>query len=411
MSFKDSFKHSLCIIRYDFTHTKGYNLSDVTLVLLGAGTSSRFTQSASPHRRMMKKQWLFSGEQPLWLQVATHFETLHPFPEILIVSSAEDLKLMPHFGAYRFIEGGDSRQASLRNALAVVKTPYVLVSDIARACVPETMLTRLLDAKEQAACVVPVLPATDTLYQAGTPLDREQVRIVQTPQLSHTATLKRALESQTLFTDDSSAIASLGEPIAFVEGDPRAHKLTTIADLAKLPCLRPPSRRPLTGFGIDIHPFEQGKTMVLCGVPIEAPMGFKAHSDGDVAIHALIDALLGGAGMGDIGEHFPDTDATYAGADSTKLLQVTVERLYNHGYEIGNVDMTILAQTPKISPYKQQMRHTLARLLQLPMHRVNIKATTAEKLGFVGRKEGVTVHAVATLYPIDWTTLLSEERP
>jgi len=132
---------------------------------------------------------------------------------------------------------------------------------------------------------------------------------------------------------------------------------------------------------MDIHPFEPGKAMVLGGVAIDSEVGFKAHSDGDVAIHALIDALLGAAGMGDIGE------------------------LY--GYEIGNVDLTILAEVPKINPYKQQIRKTLASLLQLPMQRVNIKATTAEKLGFVGRKEGVTVHAVATLHYFDWTKLIS----
>lgn len=317
---------------------------------------------------------------------------------------------MPHFADYTYVEGGDSRQASLTNALAAVETPFVLVSDIARACIPATMLERILAAKGEAACVVPVLPATDTLYMDEAPIDREKVRIIQTPQLSVTERLKTALSGEQEFTDDSSAIASLGESVAFVEGDPKAHKLTTLSDLDRLPCLKAPSQRALTGFGLDIHPFEAGKPMVLCGVPVASEVGFKAHSDGDVAIHALIDALLGAAGMGDIGESYPDTDAAYAGADSKRLLQDTVARLQSHGYEIGNVDMTILAQTPKVSPYKQQMRQTLASLLQLPLHRVNIKATTAEKLGFVGRKEGVTVHAVASLYYFDWTKLLSGKR-
>ena len=378
-------------------------MSDVTLILLGAGSSSRFDTD-------VKKQWLFVADQPLWLHVAARFETLHPFARIIIVSSAEDLKIMPHFADYTYIEGGDSRQASLSRALSAVDTPFVLVSDIARACIPAAMLERILGAKGEAACVVPVLPATDTLYMEQTPINREKIRIIQTPQLSVTETLKKALSGERLFTDDSSAIAALGERVHFVAGDPDAHKLTTLADLKKLPCLQPPEQRTLTGFGLDIHSFETGKPMVLGGVAVASDIGFKAHSDGDVAIHALIDALLGAAGLGDIGEHYPDTDAEYAGADSKVLLQDTVATVRSHGYEIGNVDLTILAQVPRIAPYKQQIRHTLAAILKLPPHRVNIKATTAEKLGFVGRKEGVTVHAVASLHYFDWTKLLSGKR-
>ena len=375
-------------------------MSDVTLILLGAGSSSRFDSN-------VKKQWLYSGEQPLWLQVARHFETLHSFAKIIIVSSAEDIRLMPYFADYTYVEGGDSRQASLTNALAKVESRYVLVSDIARACVPADMLKRILAAKEEAACVVPTLNAADTLYMDELPLDREKVHIIQTPQLSVTETLKKSLKSDKIFTDDSSAIAALGEKVHFVKGDPRAHKLTTVADLDKLPCIQSPAKRTMIGFGLDIHPFEPGKPMVLGGVEIASDVGFKAHSDGDVAIHALIDALLGAAGMGDIGELYPDTDAAYAGADSGVLLQDTVSKLQSHGFEIGNVDLTILAQAPRINPYKLQIRKRLASLLQLPMQRVNIKATTAEKLGFVGRKEGVSVHAVATLHYFDWTKLIS----
>ena len=137
--------------------------------------------------------------------------------------------------------------------------------------------------------------------------------------------------------------------------------------------------------------------MFLCGVPVDVPYGFKAHSDGDVAIHALIDALLGAAGMGDIGELYPDTEDAYAGADSKVLLKDTVRRINAFGYEIGNIDLTIMAETPRLLPYKETMKTTLASLLDIRANFVNIKATTAEKLGFVGRKEGVTVHAVANL--------------
>jgi len=362
---------------------RGIYLSDTTLILLGAGNSTRFKSN-------VKKQWLYSGDIPLWLHVAEHFDKVTDFAQIIIVSSAEDITLMKSFADYTYVEGGDSRQASLNNALQHVTSEYVLVSDIARCCVPKDMIERILAAKEKGSCIVPALPVTDTLYLGDSPIDREQVKIIQTPQLSVTKTLKKALQTEQLFTDDSSAVAYMGEKVHFVEGSVHAHKLTTIADLEKLSCIQSPSTKTLTGFGLDIHPFEENKEMFLCGVKIDVNYGFKAHSDGDVAIHALIDALLGAAGMGDIGELYPDTDESYAGVDSKKLLADTVNKLKTHGYEIGNVDLTILAQAPKILPYKEEMRKTLASLLGIRQNFVNIKATTAEKLGFVGRKEGVT---------------------
>ena len=368
----------------------GVDLSNTTLILLGAGSSSRFKSS-------VKKQWLYSGESPLWLDVAERFENTADFEDILIVSSTEDIEHMKHFAAYTYVQGGSSRQESLTNALKMVESDYVMVSDIARCCVPETMIKRILDAKEEASCIVPVLSVTDTLYLDGKPIDREKVKVIQTPQLSVTKLLKKALETETLFTDDSSAIASLGEKVHFVEGSELAHKLTTQNDLQKLPCIQSASTKTLTGFGIDIHPFEEGKEMFLCGVKIDVDYGFKAHSDGDVAIHALIDALLGAAGMGDIGELYPDTEDTYAGADSKVLLADTVKRVNSFGYNIGNIDLTIMAEAPKLLPYKTEMKNSLASLLGIRANFVNIKATTAEKLGFVGRKEGVTVHAVANL--------------
>ncbi len=373
-------------------------MSNTTLILLGAGSSTRFGTN-------VKKQWLITGETPLWLHVAEHFEQSADFDEIRIVSSLEEIAYMKHFASYTYIQGGNSRQASLKNALKNVNSKYVLVSDIARCCVPMDMIQRIMEAKEEASCIVPTLAVVDTFYLNNLPIDREQVKIIQTPQLSNTKDLKKALQTETLFSDDSSAIASLGKKVHFVEGSPNAHKLTTLEDLQKVTCLQEPSNKVLTGFGIDIHPFETAKKMFLCGVAIEADYGFKAHSDGDVAIHALIDALLGASGMGDIGELYPDTEDTYAGVASKVLLGDTVKRIKSFGFNIGNIDLTIMAEAPKITPYKEQMRETLATLLGIRKNFVNIKATTAEKLGFIGRKEGVTVHAVANLSYINWKTL------
>jgi 2-C-methyl-D-erythritol 4-phosphate cytidylyltransferase/2-C-methyl-D-erythritol 2,4-cyclodiphosphate synthase len=363
---------------------------------LGAGSASRF--SLPP-----KKQWLWIGQEPLWLKVANEFQSINKFENTIIVSSQDDIQSMSNFAEYTFVLGGNSRQESLFNALKLVKTPYVLVSDIARCCLDKKMIKRVMSAKKNKTCVVPTLKVVDTLYFENSPINRENTKIIQTPQLSCTPTLKEALSRGIEFTDDSSAVASLGGEVIFVEGSVKAHKLTTIEDLSKLTCLEKPSTRALTGFGIDIHPFQEGKPMVLCGVEIESSFGFKAHSDGDVAIHALIDALLGASGLGDIGEFYPDTLTKYKDIDSKELLKDTVKKLTNLGYVIGNVDLSIIAQTPRLLNYKKTMRFKLASLLNLTPNLVNIKATTAEKLGWIGRKEGVAVEAVATLYYYDWT--------
>jgi 2-C-methyl-D-erythritol 4-phosphate cytidylyltransferase/2-C-methyl-D-erythritol 2,4-cyclodiphosphate synthase len=369
---------------------------DITLILLGAGNSSRFEFP-------FKKQWLWSGDKPLWLNVADEFKKIYSFNKIIIVSSKDDILAMSKFAEYEFITGGDSRQESLKNGLSCVDTPFVLVSDIARCCLDKEMIKRVISLKKKGACVVPTLKPTDTLYLNSTPLDRNSVKIIQTPQLSCTSTLKKALNTTKEFTDDSSAISMIGGEIIFTNGSIKAHKLTTKDDLEKLDCLKKPSNRALIGFGVDIHPFEENKRMYLCGVEIDSKFGFKAHSDGDVAIHAIIDALLGASGLGDIGELFPDTSSEYKNIRSTKLLEIVKKRLTSFGYVIGNIDITIIAQTPKLMEYKRDMRFNLAKILALKPNLVNIKATTAEKLGWIGRKEGVAVEAIATLYYFDWT--------
>ena len=374
-------------------------VKDITLILLAAGSSSRFDLP-------VKKQWLYQGDRPLWSRVAEAFDLTGNFARIIVTAEAGEREYMARFADYTFVTGGSSRQESLGNALNEVETPWVLVSDVARCCPDRTLLKRILARKGESECVVPALKAVDTVYYGNAPANRDEIRLIQTPQLSRTETLRRALKEAEEFTDESSAIHALGEKVLLVEGSERAHKLTRKEDLKRLDCLIPPSKERFTGFGLDIHAFEAGKEMKLGGVTIDAPMGFKAHSDGDVAIHALIDALLGAAGMGDIGEHFPDTDPRWRGADSMELLNAVLKRIRDVGLEPRHADLTILAQTPRLGSYKERIRRTLAAALGLPPVRVNIKATTAEKMGFVGRKEGVTVHAVATLGIYDWSHAL-----
>ena len=374
----------------------GVLLSDLTLILLAAGTSSRFEFP-------VKKQWLRIDHQPLWLFVAQRLERTKKFKNIIITSHHDDLPFMKNYADYTFVEGADTRQGSLKNALKEVTTEFVLVSDIARACIDENFLNSILSHTSSCDSIVPYLKATDTIVYEDKTIDRNAVKIIQTPQLSRTEILKKALQSDIEYTDESSAIVAFGGTREFILGDEAAHKITYIHDLKKIPCLSAPSEDILSGNGFDIHAFDDKGEMFIGGVKIDSEYGFKAHSDGDVAIHALIDALLGASGMGDIGMMFPDNESVYKGIDSKELLKRVVEKIYNFGYRIINVDLTIAAEKPRLGAYKVEIRHTLAKILQIEASRVNIKATTTEKLGFIGRGEGVGVFANANLKYFDWT--------
>ena len=376
----------------------GCHLSDLTLILLAAGSSSRFNQE-------VKKQWLRIGHKPLWQFVADSFETTHKFKKIIIAASSDDVSFMSNYSTHTFTQGSDTRQNSLRNALKEVDTEFVMVSDVARACVSENLLNAIIEKKGAADCVVPYLTLSDTIVYDGETINRDKVKRVQTPQLSRAKILKEALQTSEEFTDESSAIVAFGGKREFILGEVGAHKITFVKDLNQIPCLVAPSGDTLSGTGFDVHAFDVDGDMYLGGVLIESDFGFKAHSDGDVAIHALIDALLGAAGMGDIGMMFPDNDATYEGIDSKELLQRVVTKIHNFGFIIVNVDLTIAAEKPKLEKYKLKMRQTLSEILRVDSSRVNIKATTTEKLGFIGRGEGVGVIANANLKYFDWTKI------
>ncbi len=370
-------------------------MPDFTIVILSAGNSTRFAQA-------VKKQWLRIGDKPLWQFVADDLREKTGCEEILLTAHPDKAAYMRKHGDYTVVSGGESRQDSLKKALRKVQTPFVLVTDVARACVPAEMLGRILEAKDRADIIVPFLPVTDTVVYRNETIDREEVRLIQTPQLSRTEVLKRALEANTLYTDDSSAVKAMGGTIFYVKGSTNAKKITVYDDLETLPCLHAPSSEVLTGIGFDVHRFCSDRKMVLGGVGIDSEFGFEAHSDGDVALHALIDALLGAIGAGDIGERYPDTDVANKDIDSKKMLAEVVRFIRQCGFTIGNVDITIMAQTPKLSPYKDSMRKRIASILGIAPVRVNIKATTTEKLGFVGRKEGVAVEAAATVQYYNW---------
>jgi 2-C-methyl-D-erythritol 4-phosphate cytidylyltransferase/2-C-methyl-D-erythritol 2,4-cyclodiphosphate synthase len=371
-------------------------MEKITLVVLSAGGSTRFEHS-------VKKQWLRVADEPVWLFVTNRLSKLHNFDQVIIVSSPEEITYMENFSDdFTFVAGGNSRQESMQNALKHIDSDYVMFTDVARTCIPDNIILDLIENKNKAKCIVPALSVNDTVILNGDTINRDDVKLIQTPQLSHTKTLKKALDTSTEFTDDSSAIKALGEDIYYIQGSTKSAKLTFGSELSQLDCLKDPSEDTFIGSGYDIHKFEEKKPMVLGGVQIPCEFGFKAHSDGDVLIHSVIDALLGAIGAGDIGEFFPDTDPKYKNANSQELLKYIVEFVQNVGYEIVNIDVLVLAEVPKLNPYKKLIKEKMASLLGLPKQKVNIKATTAEKMGFIGREEGVAVQSVASCKYYDW---------
>jgi 2-C-methyl-D-erythritol 4-phosphate cytidylyltransferase/2-C-methyl-D-erythritol 2,4-cyclodiphosphate synthase len=371
-------------------------LLDVTLVVLCAGNSTRFEHKT-------KKQWLRIENEPLWLNVTKRLVSFSNFDKIIVASHENELNYMRNFtDDFTFVKGGDTRQKSIQNCLEFVTTKYVMISDVARACIPKSVIENLLDEKENADCIVPVLNVTDTVVYETNTINRDEVKLIQTPQLSLTQTLKNALDTQIEFTDESSAIKAKKGTIKYIQGSIQSKKLTLGNELDELPCLKDPSKNFFTGTGLDIHAFEDNKEMYLGGIKLPYEFGFKAHSDGDVLIHSIIDALLGACGAGDIGEFFPDTDDKYKGIDSKLLLEHIVTFIYNVGYEIVNIDTTIIAQKPKINPFKNEIKNSLAKIIGIEKQFINVKATTAEKMGFIGRSEGVAVQSIATLKYYDW---------
>ncbi len=374
---------------------KGQNLPDLTLIILSAGNSTRFNNC-------VKKQWLRIGDDPLWKFVAKKFTSNIDFSDILITASDKEINYMQRNCDYTIVKGGDTRQESLTNALNLVKTSHVMVTDVARACVPQDMIQRIINSCHEADIIVPFLRAYDTVVYENETIDRDKVKLIQTPQLSKSSILKQALNQKEVFTDDSSAVKSVGGSVFYINGSIKAKKITRYDDLEGLECLNKPKSSTFIGTGFDVHQFCKNKKMYLGGVEIKSKFGFLAHSDGDVALHALIDAILGAIGAGDIGELFPDNDNRYKDLDSKVMLKDVVKFVKNVGYEIGNVDITIMAQTPRLSTYKDKMRRVIASILRVEAIKVNIKATTTEKLGFIGREEGVAVEAVASLNYFNW---------
>ena len=298
------------------------------------------------------------------------------------------------------VDGGETRADSVRNGLAVAEGALVAIHDAARPFVSRAVITAALEAAARTGAAAPAVPVKDTIKVAqggrvvSTP-DRAMLYAVQTPQCFSREKYRQALacvtgEQARQVTDDCSLFELAGMPVELTAGDYGNYKITTPDDLKKEKTMR-------IGHGYDVHRLVEDRKLILGGVEIPYEKGLLGHSDADVLLHAVMDAVLGAAALGDIGRHFPDTDPAYRGADSLALTRAVAALIREHGYTVGNIDATILCQKPKLAPYIEEMRRNIAAAFGVAADAVSVKATTEEHLGFTGEGLGIAAHAVALL--------------
>jgi 2-C-methyl-D-erythritol 4-phosphate cytidylyltransferase/2-C-methyl-D-erythritol 2,4-cyclodiphosphate synthase len=309
-------------------------------------------------------------------------------------------------------EGGATRQASVRAGLEALSShapDIVLIHDAARPFVSGDVISRAIEAAEFTGAAIPVVAVTDTVKLVdasgnieATP-ERARLRIAQTPQAFRfdvilEAHRRAAREGRADFTDDAALAEWAGLTVATFEGDVANMKMTTPEDFVREEARMASGLGDIrTGTGYDVHAFGAGDHVMICGVKVPHTRGFLAHSDGDVGLHALVDAILGALADGDIGSHFPPSDPQWKGASSDRFLKYAVDRVTGRGGRIANLEVTLICERPKIGPSRDTMRARIAEISGVDMSRVAVKATTSERLGFTGREEGIAATASATI--------------
>ena len=313
----------------------------------------------------------------------------------------------------QIVTGGTTRAESAKNGVLAAAGELVAVHDAARPFVSQAVITAALEAAARCGAAAPAVPVKDTIKAAArgngktvpdaclvyTTPDRSTLYAVQTPQCFDRAEYLAALEEldaekARLVTDDCSLFELTGRPVELVQGDYANIKITTREDL---PRAGNGGKKMRIGHGYDVHRLVEGRKLILGGVEVPYEKGLLGHSDADVLAHAVMDAVLGAAALGDIGQHFPDTAEEYAGADSLMLARRVAEIVTGHGWRIENIDATILCQRPKLAPHIPAMRAKLAEAFGMPVDAVSVKATTEEHLGFTGEGLGIAAHAVALI--------------
>jgi 2-C-methyl-D-erythritol 4-phosphate cytidylyltransferase / 2-C-methyl-D-erythritol 2,4-cyclodiphosphate synthase len=331
---------------------------------------------------------------------------VHPDDAALYQAAVAGLALLPP------VSGGATRQASVRAGLEALQGHHpdlVLVHDAARPFASEALITRAIAAAREHGAAVPVIPIADTVKSVDAAglvtrtIDRTHLRIVQTPQAFGFAALleahRRALAANLQnFTDDAALAEWVGLEVTTFIGDAENLKLTTGEDFARAEAAKLAAMSDVrTGFGVDVHQFADGDHLMLGGVRIPHRRGLTGHSDADVVLHALVDAILGALAEGDIGVHFPPSDPQWRGASSDRFLAFAVDRVRARGGRIAHLDVTVLCEAPRVGPHRDAIRARIAELAGVPIARVGVKATTSEKMGFTGRGEGMAAFATATI--------------
>ncbi|MDG6094462.1 bifunctional 2-C-methyl-D-erythritol 4-phosphate cytidylyltransferase/2-C-methyl-D-erythritol 2,4-cyclodiphosphate synthase [Acetobacter sp. AN02] len=379
----------------------------VAAILLAAGTGSRYARESGTST---PKQFLQIGGKPVIRHAAEallpHISILQPVGHPESLSEAlSGLSVLPP------VPGGEMRQDSVRAGLEALdrlpeaeRPDLVLVHDGARPCVPARLTESVIAALAEHSGAIPAVRVADTLKRgengviSGT-VSREGLYRAQTPQ-GFRFPLLRDLHrnaSSAEATDDALLFESAGFSVALVPGSEDNIKLTYEEDLMRLERLIGPTLLPRTGFGYDVHAFAENRPLIMCGIPIPYDRGLAGHSDADVGIHALCDAIYGALAEGDIGRHFPPSENKWKDADSSRFLVHAGELIRKKGGMLVNADVTLICERPKIGPHAQAMRERLASLLQVDINRISVKATTSEKLGFTGREEGIACSATATV--------------
>lgn len=386
----------------------GVSRADAAVILPAAGKGTRLGEA---------KQFLELGGIPLLARAAMGAAACEDVAAIVVAAPAGEEErvrtLLEEHGAadklVAVVAGGAERADSVRAALDAVPADLRLVAihDAARPFATPGLFSRVLEVARSHGAAIAALPCTDTVKQTESPgsrtatasVDRRRLWLAQTPQAFHVdllrASYQRLGSDSALVTDEASLVEAMGHGVELVVGEKNNFKVTDMDDLVRARSLVGP---PVSvGFGYDVHAYEAGRPCILGGIEFPGEVGLAGHSDADAGLHAIMDAILGAAGLGDIGQHFPDTDDRFRGADSGRLLEEVVARARGAGWTIGNVDLTLIASRPKIGPRRDEMRQRIAELLGIREERVNVKATTTEGLGFVGRKEGLAAQAVVLL--------------
>jgi 2-C-methyl-D-erythritol 4-phosphate cytidylyltransferase/2-C-methyl-D-erythritol 2,4-cyclodiphosphate synthase len=361
-------------------------------------------------RAGLAKQWAVLGGESVLRRSARALAACDLVDELVAVVPGADVALgeaeVAGLGKpCRVVAGGRARSDSVRAGVeALPACAVLLVHDAARPFASPALARAVALAAAREGAALAAVAATDTVKQAEGPrvvgtLDRRRIWMAQTPQGFRADLLRRAFAAAGAeaaeATDECQLVERLGEPVALVAGEPGNFKITDAADLARARAL---TEAPMAvGVGYDVHPFAAGRRLVLGGVEFEGD-GLAGHSDADIAAHAIGDAILGAAGLGDLGRQFPDTDERWKGVSSLLLLREIARLAGEGGWRVANCDVTLAARRPRIAPRSEEMRFRLAEALGVAPSQVSVKATTGEGLGFVGRGEGIAAHAVALLF-------------